>query len=57
MRTVKRTAEGIMLDSLLLWTFGALLTLVAFLAWAIIMVQNHYYFVTTPFSYMGIRVP
>jgi hypothetical protein len=57
MRTVKRTPEGVMLDSLLLWAFGALLTLVAFLAWAIIMVQNHYYFVTTPFSYFGIRVP
>lgn len=46
-----------MLDSLLLWTIGALLTLLAFLSWAIIMVQNHYYFPTTPFSYSGTRVP
>lgn len=54
---MRRTLDGVLLDSLLLWAFVALLTLFAYEIWGTTIVQNHYYFTTTPYSYMGTRVP
>lgn len=53
---VRRTIDGLILDSLGFLTFLALLTLFAFLVWGVLLVQDHYYFATTPFTYMGLRV-
>jgi hypothetical protein len=52
----KPTASGVILDSLWLWAFFCLLTLFTFLVWAIIEIQNHYYFVTAPFSSNGVLI-
>lgn len=52
----KPTVIGAILDSLWAWAFLCLLTLFAFLAWAIIEVQNHYYFVTVPFTSNGVVI-
>jgi hypothetical protein len=57
MQEHKPTASGIILDSLWLWTFLCLLTLFAYLTWAIIEIQNHYYFATAPFGASGVRIP
>ena len=53
----RRTLSGNILDSLWFWTVACLLTLFAYLVWAIIEVQNHYYFITTPFGTNAVRVP
>ena len=54
---MRRTIDGTLLDGLQLWGFIALLTLFAYLMWGGILVQNHYYFATTPFTYEGHKVP
>lgn len=54
---MRRTLDGVLLDSQMLWTFLALLTLFAFLVWGAITIQNHYYFDTTPFNIMGKQIP
>jgi hypothetical protein len=53
----RRTLSGTLLDSLWLGTMVCLLTLFTYLVWALIEVQNHYYFITTPFTTSNIRVP
>jgi hypothetical protein len=53
----RRTLSGHLLDSLWFWTVVCLLTLFAYLTWAIIEIQNHYYFITTPFTTTNIRIP
>ncbi len=52
-----RTLSGTMLDALWFWTTLCLLTLFAYLIWAIIEVQDHYYFVTVPFNTFSGRIP
>jgi len=56
MQEQKPTAIGTILDSLWAWTFLCLLTLFAYLVWAIIEVQNHYYFITVPFTSNGVPI-
>jgi hypothetical protein len=53
----RRTLSGQVLDSLWFWTVACLLTLFAYLTWAIIEIQNHYYFITTPFTTNNVRIP
>ncbi len=52
-----RTLSGTALDALWFWTTICLLTLFAYLIWAIVEVQDHYYFVTVPFTTVSARVP
>jgi hypothetical protein len=52
-----RTLSGLALDALWLWTVLCLLTLFAYLVWAILEVQNHHYFPTSPFTTVSARVP
>jgi len=52
-----RTLTGVVLDSLWFWTLACLVTLFAYLVWAIVEVQNHYYFVTAPFTTSNVRIP
>lgn len=54
---MRRHVDGSLLDGLQLWTFLAILTLFAYLMWGTIIVQNHYYFETVPFTYSGHTVP
>ncbi len=54
---MRRTVDGGLLDSLLLWSFVALTTLFAYLIWGTTLVQNHYYFSTTPYKITGAKVP
>ena len=56
-REPRRTLSGTLLDSLWFWTVVCLLTLFAYLLWAIIEVQNHYYFFTVPFTTSNMRIP
>ena len=53
----RRTLSGAVLDSLWFWTMACLLTLFAYLTWAVIEIQNHYYFITVPFTTTNVRVP
>lgn len=54
---MRRFLDGVVLDSYGLWFAVALLMLFTMLVWGAIQVQDHYYFATTPFSWMGVRVP
>ncbi len=56
MAEIKHTLSGLILENLWFWTFICLLTLSAFLIWAIIEIQDHYYFVTVPFSTLGVPI-
>ena len=56
MQEHKPTAIGAILDSLWAWAFLCLLTLLAYLVWAIIEIQNHYYFATAPFASNGVPI-
>lgn len=51
------SVEGHILDAMGWWFSVGLITLMAYLMWAIIAVQNHYYFTTVPFSYQGVPIP
>lgn len=51
------SVEGHILDALGWWFAVGLLTLIAYLSWAIIAIQNHYYFTTAPFTYQGVPIP
>ena len=57
MKDDRRTLSGTLLDSLWFWTVACLVTLFAYLVWAIVEIQNHYYFITTPFTTNNVRVP
>lgn len=48
-----RTFSGLVLDNLNFWLFICMLTLFTYLIWAIIEIQNHYYFPTAPFATTG----
>ena len=54
---LQRTLSGTVLDALWFWTALCLLTLFAYLVWAIIEIQDHYYFVTVPFNTVSARIP
>ena len=52
-----KTLTGVWLDSLGFWFFLCMLEGFAWLVWALLEVQNHYYFSTTPFSTVGQMIP
>lgn len=48
---------GVWLDSLGFWMFLCMLEGFAFTVWALLELQNHYYFITMPFGASGMRIP
>ncbi|MBI3976779.1 MAG: hypothetical protein HY331_01210 [Chloroflexi bacterium] len=53
----ERTLSGLVLDNIWFGVFVCLVTLFGYLVWAIIEIQNHYYFITVPFGPGGGAVP
>lgn len=52
-----KTLSGVWLDSLGFWFFLCMLEGFAWLVWALLEIQNHYYFATTPFSTTATMIP
>ena len=52
-----KTIVGVGLDSLGFWMFLCMLEGFAFTVWALLELQNHYYFITMPFGASGMRIP
>ena len=52
-----KTLSGVALDSLGFWFFLCLLEGAAWVVWTLLEIQNHYYFLTTPFGATGQMVP
>ncbi len=52
-----KTLSGVCLDSLGFWFFLCMLEGFAWVVWTLLEIQNHYYFLTTPFGTAGAMIP
>lgn len=52
-----KTMSGVMLDSLGFWFFLSMLEGAAWVLWTTLEIQDHYYFLTAPFSTTGQMIP